>query len=393
MTRFAPFLATLVLLALAGCQAVRPTAAGASEGASTGATPVDARATAETRALLNSLHRLTGEATLFGHQDDLAYGVSWRDAPGAALRSDVHDVAGQFPAVFGFDLGGIELPGRTLNVDSVAFDDIRRYASEAYAMGGVVTLSWHLWNPVSGGNSWETTPAVPNILPGGDRHEAFLRQLDAVAGFLGSLRGADGRPIPVIFRPWHEGTGSWFWWGRGHATPADVQALYRMTVEHLRDTRGLHNVLYAYSPHQPESPEEYLSLYPGDAYVDVMGFDEYDALSRPVADTSGVARIRRRLHIVAEAAQAHGKIAAITETGFEGIPDADWWTGQLLPALHADPLTRRIAYVMVWRNAEATKKAGHFYTPYPGQQSAADFVRFTRTPGIWLAADLPNLYR
>lgn len=377
----------LALVAFAACQTARPPAM-----PSAAVRPADPQATPETRALLASLHRISGEATLFGHQDDLAYGVSWADAPGAPPRSDVNDVAGSFPAVFGFDLGGIELPGRAVNVDSVAFDDIRRYAGEAYRMGGVVTLSWHLWNPVSGGNSWDTTPAVPAILPGGDRHADFLRQLDAVAAFIGSLRDAQGRPIPVVFRPWHEGTGGWFWWGRGHAEPGDVQALYRMTVEHLRDTRGLHNVLYAFSPHQPQSTAEYLSLYPGDAYVDILGFDEYDALSRPVADTSGVARIRERIHIVVDQAVSRGKVAAITEAGFEGIPDAAWWTGQLLPALHADATTRRIAYVMVWRNAEATKKAGHFYAPYPGQTSAADFVRFVNTPGIWLANDLPDLY-
>ena len=378
-------LALSAAVVLSACQTVRTSAPPSTASA-------DAQATAETQALLASLHALTGTAMLFGHQDDLAYGVSWADTPGAAPRSDVHDVAGQFPGVFGFDLGGIERPGRTVNVDSVAFTDVRRYVGEAYAMGGVVTLSWHAWNPVSGENAWDTTPAVSSVLPGGDHHEAFLRQIDAVASFIGSLRDAQDRPIPVIFRPWHEGTGSWFWWGRGHATPAEAQALYRMTVEHLRDTRGLHNVLYAYSPHQPESAEDYLSLYPGDGYVDILGFDEYDALSRPAADTSGVARIRERLHIVAEAAEAHGKVAALTETGFEGIPDATWWTGQLLPALHADASTRRIACVMVWRNAEATKKAGHYFAPYPGQQSADDFVRFTEAPGIWLADDLPSLY-
>ena len=359
---------------------------------STGDAPVDAQATPETRALLASLHRLTGEATLFGHQDALAYGVEWTAAAGAAPRSDVEAVAGAFPAVFGFDLGGIELPGRTVNVDSVAFDDIRRHVVAAHAMGSVVTLSWHAWNPASGGNSWDTAAAVPQILPGGARHAEFLGWLDAVAGFLGSLEDADGRPVPVVFRPWHESTRDWFWWGRAHASDADGQALFRMTVEHLRDTRGLHNLLYSYAPHEPTSEAEYLTRYPGDEYVDVMGFDEYDALNRPVADTSGVDRIADRIAIVAGLAEARGKVAAITETGFEGLADANWWTGQLLPALRADRAARRIAYVMVWRNATRASKPGHFYAPYPGQVSAPDFVRFAAAPGIWLADDLPDLY-
>lgn len=81
-------------------------------------------------------------------------------------------------------------------------------------------------------------------------------------------------------------------------------------------------------------------------------------------------------------AKEHGKAAAITETGYEGIKTPDWWTGTLLPALADYPLS----YVMVWRNAH--DKAGHFYAPYPGHPSARDFIRFCENERPLMAGDL-----
>src|SRR5690606_24598530 len=80
--------------------------------------PIDAKATQETRSLHAFLHRLQGERILFGHQDDLAYGVHWRYQSG---KSDVKDVAGDYPAVMGWDIGGIEY-GHEVNLDAVPFD-------------------------------------------------------------------------------------------------------------------------------------------------------------------------------------------------------------------------------------------------------------------------------
>ncbi|MCE6997947.1 glycoside hydrolase family 26 protein [Saccharothrix sp. S26] len=57
-----------------------------------------------------------------------------------------------------------------------------------------------------------------------------------------------GNPIPNIYRPFHENSGSWFRWGAAHASPAEYVELFRYTVEYLRDVKGVHNFLYAYSP-------------------------------------------------------------------------------------------------------------------------------------------------
>lgn len=69
-------------------------------------------------------------------------------------------------------------------------------------------------------------------------------------------------------------------------------------------------------------------------------------------------------------AREHGKTVALTETGYEGIKTTDWWTHTLAPVLARHP----ISYVLVWRNAH--DKPGHFFAPYPGHPSAADFVQF-----------------
>jgi mannan endo-1,4-beta-mannosidase len=358
---------------------------------------VDAHATAETRALFLNLRRLAGRQVMFGHQDDLAYGHDWAGEPG---RSDVKEVAGSYPAVYGWELGGLERESAP-QIDGVSFDRMRAWIVEGYRRGGVITLSWHMHNPVTGGNAWDTTRALPTLLPGGAHHAEYTRWLDRFAAFVGTLRapGPNGAEtlVPVIFRPFHEMSGSWFWWGARHATPDEYRRLWRFTVEYLRDRRGVHNVLYAYSPDKlyDYGAAHYLDWYPGDAYVDVLGIDQYwwppSATWAPADQRAALTDALR--HVVRQA-DARGKIAALTETGYETIPDSTWWTGKLLAAIRADSLASRIAYVLVWRNATRAREGrDHFYAPYPGQASAADFARFRADALIAFEDELPALYR
>ena len=343
---------------------------------------VDRRATPETRALVQNLRRLAPEQFLFGQHDARSYGTTWR---GDADRSDVRDVAGQHPAVIGFDVLSFDR-----GPDSVFAAERERQRSlilDTYRAGEAVTICWHAWNPATGGDAWDTTAAVRRILPGGDLHAPFLARLDSVAAFLGSLRGDRGEPIPVLFRPWHEHNGDWFWWGGRHTTPDDFTALWRMTVERLRDANGLHNLVYVISPDVFDARGGYLARYPGDAWVDVLGFDDYyDFYGEGRSPEMFVAAVRE----VARLAEASGKLAAITETGLEGVTDSTWFTHVLLRSLETDRLTRSLAYVMVWRNAH--DRAGHFYAPYPGHPSVPDFQRFVDSPATLLSDDLPDLY-
>lgn len=336
--------------------------------------------TAETETLLANLKKVSARGFMFGHHDDTNYGIGWEGDEG---RSDVKSVCGDYPAVISFDLGHIEL-GDTTSLDNVPFSKIRKEILNQYKRGGVSSLSWHLRNPKTGGDSWDVsdTTVVKSILPGGENHKKFAGWVNKVSGFINSLQAEDGVKVPVLFRPWHEHTGSWFWWGEKLCTPADYKQLWRMTVEMLCEN-GVDNALYAYSPgSEPQDTAQYLKRYPGDDLIDVIGFDTYQ-----FGRDEYLANLDKSLAIIDSIGKAHNKVIAITETGYEGVPDAKWWTETLLPAVEKYP----IAYVLVWRNAR--ERVAHFYAPYPGQTSAEDFVDFYNHPKSLFANDVNSLYR
>ncbi|NDV83158.1 glycoside hydrolase family 26 protein [Bacteroides sp. 51] len=334
--------------------------------------------TAETETLLTSLKTMHQHGILFGHHDAPLYGIGWEGDEG---RSDVKSVCGDYPAVMSFDLGRIEL-GRDQSLDKISFEKIREEIIAQYNRGGMSTISWHLDNPVTGGDSWDVsdTTIVASVLPGGANHETFLTWLDHVANFMHSLTTENGVKIPILFRPWHEHTGSWFWWGQNLCTAEQYKALWRLTYDRLCEKK-VNNLLYAYSPgSEPNTPEEYLERYPGDDIIDLIGFDCYQ-FDEAVYE----ADMHKSLRLITEIAKSHNKALAVTETGYEAIPDPVWWTETLLPILAEYP----VSYVVVWRNAR--ERETHYYAPYPGQTSAADFVKFYNDPKTLFANDAREL--
>ncbi len=323
--------------------------------------PSDAKATKETRRLYQNLFKLKTKGVMFGHQDDLAYGVGWKDEDG---RSDIKSVAGDYPAVYGWDLGHLELDSAK-NFDGVPFNSMVNYVREIYSRGGVSTISWHMIDPVTGKTAWSNdSRSVVQILTDPAKQALYKAYLDKLAVLVTKFKGAKGEAIPVIFRPFHENTGAWFWWGTKSCSSEEFIALWRLTVDYLRNEKKLHNLLYAYSPADFDSEANYMATYPGDAYVDVLGFDLYAN-----ADSAYFAKtIDQRCAIVQQAAVSHHKIAALTETGYENIPDAQWWTKAILPVVNKYDLS----YLLVWRNW----KDSHFFAPYPGQKSEDDFKDF-----------------
>jgi len=339
--------------------------------------PVDEQATAETRALFFNLHHLAPDKILFGHQNDTLFGVGWAGDPD---RSDLKTACGKLPAVYGWDAG---LAGKQASGDGEDLLPIR--IREAYARGGVNTLSWHMGNPLTGKNFYDRTPAAQAILPGGKANLAYQRELDRFAAFVRDLRDKNGVPIPIIFRPFHEHTGSWFWWGRGNCSEQEYVALWRFTVTYLRDEKHLHNLLYAYSPAKNLTgrEEDYLWGYPGDENVDVLGYDHY---------CQDVTEALPGLRIVMRLAHERGKIPAFTETGVpKGMSQAkpgNYYTERLLNPLKNDPLAKGIAYVMLWQN----QNENHYWIPYGDHTLLADFKVMASDPFFVFEDGLENLY-
>ncbi|MCI7088521.1 MAG: glycoside hydrolase family 26 protein [Prevotella sp.] len=349
--------------------------------------------TQRTENLLANLRKISANGYLIGHQDDPGYGVGW---VGDSCRSDVKSVCNDYPALIGFDLGHLEL-GDSVNLDGVPFNRMREEIIRQYDRGGMVTLSWHLDNPLTGGSAWvkpdsltdQEKQTVASVLEGGECHEKFLGWLDTLASFLNSLETPYGVKVPVLFRPWHEHTGSWFWWGQNLCTTDQYKALWKLTEDRLKE-KGVNNVLYAYSPGTEFAgdADKYLERWPGDGMVDVIGFDTY-CTNNP-EDTTAINNYRNGLDLglktICEIAKQHNVVPALSETGMESLGMENWWTEVLMPVLNKYP----IAYVLLWRNAH--DKPGHFYMPYPGQKTVSDFVKFYNDKRTLFVKDINGLY-
>ena len=339
-------------------------------GQESGIKPSDSLATQETKTLYKNLYQLIGKNILLGHQDDPCYGVGWKYEKG---RSDIRDITGQYPALLGFDLGRIEL-GLAYNLDSVPFEKTRLFIREAYDRGSVITLSWHLNNPLTGKTAWDNKPgAVASILPGGEKNALYIIWLDRVAGFLNSLQGKNGEPIPVILRLFHELNGGWFWWGKDQCTPDEIKQLWRYTIHYMRDTKHIHNLLYAFNTDKFNSGDEFMERYPGDDLIDILGFDIYQAGALH-DNTAFVRFFNRDLDLIDSIAAAHHKIPALTEFGYNLVPDSTWWTKVFYPAV----ASHQIVYALAWRNADMKQ----YFAPYPGSASANDFKNMSVTGKI-----------
>lgn len=332
--------------------------------------PVTADATEATRALFDALEAQRGNGIFFGQQLALTVNVSG--------EPDITAVTGETPAIVGWDtlaFSGAEPPS--------SFEGVVQGVIEADRLGAVSTLSLHLPNLVTGGDYDDTSgDAAAALLADPAPLDAYLDQVAALAE---RAVDVDGERIPLILRPFHEGNGDWFWWGGEHASN-----LYRHAVTYLRDEKGVTNLLFAWSPNGPfgGDADAYLATYPGDDVVDILGLDLYEHDN--AADDSGVYidALVQDLAMVARTADAHSKIAALTEFGRNGDrtlrPSGNrspTFFTDLITAITADGDARRLAYAMTWANFGQEQ----FYVPYPGHELEGDFAAFARDPFVVFA--------
>ena len=336
------------------------------------------------------------DTVIYGHQDDTFAKAGSKDLS----TSDTYDVTGAYAGVFGIDalaLAGQEYSANRFNTEIVPKTGAQRVpetaegnvlasaalTNMAIESGALVTLSAHMPNfsKVGTGNydgvhSYTkynfagytvndlTGDVMNQILPGGQYNDKFNAYLDMIAEYAKQVDGA------ILFRPFHENTGGWFWWGTATCDAETYKNVYRYTVEYLRDTKGVHNMLYEYGPSSDaETVADYEERFPGDEYVDIVGFDMYN--QNPKNDDTFVNQLKAQLDVVGEFATQHNKLLAVTETGMASSPDKgdnqtavhkvgnkdkDWYNKVLNTVAKSDA-----SYFLLWANFAENDG---FYSPY-----------------------------
>ena len=239
------------------------------------AAPVNPDATPAARSLLHEIDSVSGHETLSGQHN----------FPNTVSRySDrVYELTGHYPAVFGQDFGfsAGEDKDSTLGRASMIQEVIRQYRA-----GSVIALTWHCVRPtedepvtfregiLSHLSDWEFQQV---LTPGTDLNKRWARQVDVIAGYLQELQAAG---VPVLFRPYHEMNGNWFWWG-GRPGPKGTAALYRQIYDRYVHLHHLNNLIWVWNVNSPSVNAGPVDQYfPGAAYADIVSMDIYGTFDK-----------------------------------------------------------------------------------------------------------------
>ncbi|MDY2509491.1 MAG: glycosyl hydrolase [Ruminococcus callidus] len=240
----------------------------------------DPKATKEAQSLMTYLSSVYGKGMISGQQE--FYGVSRDDE-----FNFIEDLSGELPAIRGFDFGD--------TCPLYAWEDgaTDRMIDWVNNKGGIATASWHINVPKTMANytvgstmAWDQTTysektdfVTANVMVEGTKeHEFFLIAVDNLAT---QLKKAQDANVPILFRPFHEaegnggadGSGSWFWWSK---EGADVYVeLYQYLYKLLTEEYDLHNLIWEFNSYTYSDESKY--FYPGDNYVDLVGYDKYNA--------------------------------------------------------------------------------------------------------------------
>ena len=248
-------LAGLLILSCCGCRSVKPVTPDASP---------------EAVALLQYIHRLSGQHTLSGqHNYPNTHDISTQEAARAW---------GKTPAVFGQDFG-FAAPG---DKDAAAArPEMIAEVKKQYANGALITLCWHAVRPtddepvtfhdsVQGKLTDEQWNEL--ITPGTPLNRRWCAQVDVIAGYLAELRDAH---IPILWRPYHEMNGDWFWWG-GRPGNRGTIALYRQLFDRLANQHHLNNLIWIWNVDRPSKPiRQFANFFPGKDCFDIAALDVY----------------------------------------------------------------------------------------------------------------------
>jgi mannan endo-1,4-beta-mannosidase len=318
--------------------------------------PVISTPSAETTELFNYILSISGKHTLTGqHCMPLA---------GSTRLAGMEKMTGYYPAVFGQDFG-FSAAGTWDGINfrqQIVDDAIRRHND-----GFIITLMWHAVRPIDDepvgfdkSILGKLTDTEWNDLftTGTEINERWKSQVDVIAFFLKQLREA---AVPVLWRPYHEMNGGWFWWGQ-RTGEMGYRKLYRMLFERLRDFHKLNNLLWVFNATEiGPNVDPYDKYYPGGDVVDILATDVY---SNQYADKDYLALLKL----------ADGKPIALGEVG--NIPT--------LKVLRKQP---RWAWFMFWHDPSTLHKDSKLVREiYQGDET----ISFDQLP--WVKAKKPRIH-
>lgn len=211
---------------------------------------------------------------------------------GSTRLAGVEKLTGLYPAVFGQDFG-FSAAGTWDGINfrqQIVDEAIRRHND-----GFIITLMWHAVRPIdeepvdfikSIQGKLSEQQWLELLTSGTEIHERWKSQVDVIAFFLKQLREA---AVPVLWRPYHEMNGGWFWWGK-RTGEMGYRKLYRMLFERLTGFHRLNNLLWVFNANEVRANvDPYHLYYPGDDVVDVLATDVY---SNQYADRDYVALLK-----------------------------------------------------------------------------------------------------
>ena len=247
----------LTTLLLAAALAVTPLAGGFADAAcavtasAADRTLSNPKATAETQSLYRFLNDTYGKHVISGQQES-----TWMGSEDYEFEI-IRNASGKLPALRGLDYMGDDFAG------------CNRRAKAWYAKGGIVTICWHCGADFSGSHTESMNTNLDwdkALTPGTNEYNALIAGMDKGAKALKELQEAG---VPVIWRPFHEFDGKWFWWGKGGAE--NFKKLWRIMYDRYTKDWGLDNLIWnlGYCGDVNDG------WYPGDAYVDIIGADTY----------------------------------------------------------------------------------------------------------------------
>jgi mannan endo-1,4-beta-mannosidase len=231
--------------------------------------PANKNASPEAKKLLAYLYSLNGNQTLTGQHNYPPNFDQWMDT--------VKSMTGKYPAVWGIDF--------ILHGNQDFGPEIVQEAIKKYRDGFIVTMMWHAGRPMDDPPfGWkESIQAELDdaqwkelTTPGSPLNKRWEAQVDKIASYLKQLQEAN---VPVLWRPYHEMNGVWFWWGNKKG-PDGYQKLWKMMFDRFVNVHKLNNLLWVWNANAPrdlpfDQAYSYADFYPGPEYVDVLATDVY----------------------------------------------------------------------------------------------------------------------